>query len=58
MCGVGHRCGLDPALLWLGDRLAATAPIIPLAWEPPYAGGEAQEMAKGKKAKKKNKKRI
>ena len=24
----------------------ATAPIGPLAWEPPYAEGAAQEMAK------------
>ena len=45
-CGVGHRRGLDPALLWLWRRLAATAPIGPLAWEPPYATGAAQEMAK------------
>ena len=27
----------DPALLWLWCRPAATAPIRPLAWEPPYA---------------------
>ena len=27
----------DPALLWLWCRLAATAPIPPLAWELPYA---------------------
>ena len=27
----------DLALLWLWRRLAATAPIRPLAWEPPYA---------------------
>ena len=26
-CGVGRRCGLDPVLLWLWHRLAATAPI-------------------------------
>ena len=26
-CGVGHRLGLDPALLWLWQRLAAKAPI-------------------------------
>ena len=44
--GVGHRCGSDPALLWLWCRLAATAPIRPLAWEPPYAAGAAQEIAK------------
>ena len=36
----------DPALLWLWCRPAATAPIQPLAWEPPYAAGAAQEMAK------------
>ena len=27
----------------------ATAPIGPLAWEPPYAAGAAQEIAKKKK---------
>ena len=37
--GVGHRCGLDPELLWLWCRLAAVALIRPLAWEPPYAAG-------------------
>ena len=36
-CGVGCRCGSDPALLWLWHRAAAVAPIRPLAWEPPYA---------------------
>ena len=36
-CGVGHRCGLDPMLLWLWRRLEAAAPIQTLAWEPPYA---------------------
>ena len=40
-CGVGHRLGSDPALLWLCHRLAATAPIRPLTWEPPYAAGVA-----------------
>ena len=40
-CGVGHRLGLDPTLLWLWRRPAATAPIRPLAWEPPYATGAA-----------------
>ena len=28
-------------LLWLWCRPAAIAPIQPLAWEPPYAAGEA-----------------
>ena len=40
-CGVGHRCSSDPALLWC--RLAAVAPIQPLAWEPPHAMGEARK---------------
>ena len=44
--GVGHRCGSDLALLWLWRRLAATAPIRPLAREPPYAAGAALEKAK------------
>ena len=37
----------DPELLWLWRRPEATVPIQPLAWEPPYAEGAAQE--KGKK---------
>ena len=45
-CGVRHRCSSDPALLWLWCRPAATAPIRPLAWEPPYAAAAAQEMEK------------
>ena len=36
-CGGGHRCGSDPALLWLRCRLAAVALIRPLAWELPYS---------------------
>ena len=40
-CGVGRRRGLDPESLWLWHRPAATAPIQPLAWEPPYAAGVA-----------------
>ena len=51
-CGVGHRRGLDPALLWLWHRPAATAPIRALAWEPPYAVGAAQVKEKEKKKKK------
>ena len=39
--GVGRRRGLDPPLLWLWYRPAATARIRPLAWDPPYAAGEA-----------------
>ena len=52
-CGVGRRRGSDPALLWLWRRLVAMAPIRPLVWEPPYAAGTAQEMAKRQKKKKK-----
>ena len=47
-CGVGHRCGSDPRLLWLWCRPVATALIQPLAWEPPYAAGAALEKAKPK----------
>jgi len=39
--GAGHRCSSDLALLWLWCRPVATAPIGPLAWEPPYAVGAA-----------------
>ena len=35
-CGVGCRCGSDPALLCLWPTVVA--PIRPLAWEPPYTG--------------------
>ena len=49
--GVGPRCGSDPTLLWLWCRPAAAAPIGPLAWEPTYAEGVAQEMAKRQKKK-------
>ena len=45
-CGVGPRCGSDPALLWLWRRPAATAPIRPRAWEPPYAEGAALKKSK------------
>ena len=30
-CGVGHRFGLDPELLWLWSRPAAVALIRPVA---------------------------
>ena len=48
-CHVGCRCGLDPVLLWLWRRLAAKAPIGPLAWEPPHAAGVALEKTRKKK---------
>ena len=46
--GIGRRCGLDPALLWLWCRLAAVAWLGPLAWEPPYAAGVALKRMKKK----------
>ena len=54
-CGVGCKRGSDLALLWLWRRLAATAPIQLLAWEPPYAVGAALEKAKRPKNKNKTK---
>ena len=41
-CGVGHRGGLDPAVVAL---------IGSLAWEPPYATGEALKRQKTNKQK-------
>ena len=49
-CGRGHRCGSD--LAWLWHRLVATAPIGPLAWDPPHAAGVALKRQKKKKKKK------
>ena len=53
-CDAGRRRGSDLALLWLWRRPAATAPIRPLAWEPPYAAVVALEKTK-EKEKKENK---
>ena len=50
-CGVGHRRSLDPMLLWLWRRLAATAPIGPLAWELPICQGYRPKKTKKKKRK-------
>ena len=50
-CGVGCKRDSDLVLLWLWRGPAAAAPIQPLAWEPPYTKGEAQEMAKRQKNK-------
>ena len=36
-------------LLWLWRRPVATAPIQPLAWEPPYALGSAVKRQKTEK---------
>ena len=48
-CGVGHRCGFHPVLLWLWCKLAAVVPIGPLAWEPTYAAGAALKQTTKKK---------
>ena len=40
-CGEACRHGSDPSLLWLWHKLAAAAPILPLAWETSYAVGTA-----------------
>ena len=36
VCGIGQRCSSNLLLLWLRCRLAAIAPIWPLAWELPF----------------------
>ena len=46
-CGVACRPGSGLALLW--HRPAAAAPFWPLAWELPYAAGEAKKKKKKKK---------
>ena len=50
-CGVGRRLDLDPVLLCLWHRPAATAPTGPLAWEPQNAMGGGQKRKKKKKKK-------
>ena len=47
-CGIGHRHNIDPALLRLWCRPGTTAPIGPLAWEPPYNTGVALKIKKKK----------
>ena len=56
-CGVGHKCGSGPTLLWLWCGPAAVALIRPLAWELPYAVGVALKSEKKKKRKKERKKK-
>ena len=53
--GVGCKRGSDPVLLWLWHRSVATAPIQPLAWEPPYASGANPKKTKRPKKRKKKK---
>ena len=52
-CGVDRRHRLDLVLLGHWHRLAAAAPMRPLAWEPPYAARAALEKVKMTKKKKK-----
>ena len=47
-CGVGPRLGSDLALLWLWYRPAAIDPVLPRAWEVPYATGTALKSKKKK----------
>ena len=47
-CGVGGRCGSDLLLPWFWHRPVTTAPIRPLAWEPPYAMGVALKRQQNK----------
>ena len=56
-CGVGLRRSLDLALLWVWCRPEATAPIRPLAWEPPYVVGVALKRQKKKKKERKKEKK-
>ena len=46
---IGHRCALDPELLWLWCQPATTAPIWSLTWEPPYATGAPPPKKKERK---------
>ena len=48
---VGRRHSSDLVLLWLWCRLAATAPIKPLAWESSCALGVALKRQKTNKIK-------
>ena len=49
--GIAVSCGEGCRRWWLWCRLVATAPIWPLAWEPPYAEGAGLEKAKRQKTK-------
>ena len=50
-CGVGHKHGSDPKMLWPWRRLAAAAPTGPLAGESPCATETALKREKDKKKK-------
>ena len=48
-CGLGRRCSLDLALLWLWNRLAAATPIQSLDQMSPYATSAALKRKEKKK---------
>ena len=61
-CGIDRRHGSDLVLLWLWYRLAAAAPIGPLAWKLPNATSTTLKIRKegrkeGRKEEKKEKKK-
>ena len=49
LCGSQMQLGSQVAVALA--EVGSSAPIRPLAWEPPYAAGAAQEMAKRQKKK-------
>ena len=51
-----RRHASDPVSLWLWRRLAAVAPIRPVAWELPYASGAALKSKKKKVTKRESRK--
>ena len=55
-CSTGSRLSLDPPLMWLWCRPAATALIQALAWEPPCAVGAALKNYRGKEKKREREK--
>ena len=46
---VGRRCGLDPLLLWLWCKPAATTPVQSLAWALSYVMAAALKRKRKKK---------
>ena len=56
--GIGHRCSLVLALLWLWHRTAAVALIQPLAWEPSCVAGAALKSKQQQQQQQQNKPQI
>ena len=57
-CGVGHRHGSDPELLWLWCRLAAAAMILPLMCCRCGPKKQTNKQKTPKKGKKERKKKV